>query len=102
MGRKLTEEELLQKVYQIHEEEFYSYLSPIEKTHSNILVQCQVCGNIWVTSFGSHVDNQRGCQKCSKIIEKFPRTDFSEVLKDWWCLFENKEEAVDFWNREKK
>ena len=46
MGRKLTEEELLQKVYQIHEKEFYSYLSPIEKTHSNILIQCEVCGNI--------------------------------------------------------
>ena len=92
MGRKLTEEELLQKVYQIHEEEFYSYLSPIEKTHSNILVQCQVCGNIWVTSFGSHVDNQRGCPKCSKIIEKFPRTDFSEelkILKEKFPQYEN-------------
>ena len=62
-----------------------------------------------MTSFGSHVDNQRGYPKCSKIIEKFPRTDFSEALKDWtktsagfhWCLTENKEEAVNFWNKEK-
>lgn len=90
MPKKLTKEECVRKIVEIHGER-YSYLDFNEYKNNKqyIQIKCKKCGTITKLKINDHITHRRGCKHCYPLGNKPVKFRTTESFKEEATLIHN-------------